>query len=424
MLNVGRFQVLAEIGHGASGRVFLGRQPDLDRAVAIKQLAPALAENQAFLGRFREEAQVMSRLAHPNCVKVYDYVETEDGAFLICEYIDGSSLRDVVNQAKRLSPEQSLGVLKGALSGLGYAHGLGLVHRDVKPENILADRAGTSKLADFGLAVFGSGVAEEGEIAGTPVYMSPEQARRDPLDHRSDIYSCGVVLFEFLSGRRPYEAPSSVALMSMHVQGPVPDPRKYNKKLSAGLAEMTMRAMAKDPAERQQSAPEFVAELEAHAADAYGEDWESRSKIKALVAGVAVGAALLAALGAGEVTADAAVQVGTASTGTAGTAGSTAAQGGAGAGGAGGAGGGAGAGGAGGSGAGAGGGGSGAGSGGAGAGGSGAMDYEVGRVAGDAVPVTGAKPPGVMAPVGSDGGGLGDSGNPIPVNKPIVPLNS
>ncbi|MFN2466044.1 MAG: protein kinase [Candidatus Dormibacteria bacterium] len=312
MLSVGRFQVLAEIGRGASGTVYLGRQPDLDRAVAIKQLAPHLAKDQRFLTRFRAEAQVMARLEHTNCVQVYDFVESNDGVFLICEFVDGASLRAVVDGSGRLAPEQSLGVLKGALSGLAYAHGLGLVHRDVKPDNLLADRAGTSKLADFGLAVFDPGHGDR-EVLGTPGFMSPEQARGGVVDSRSDVYACGVVLYELLVGRPPFRAASPLALMEIHIHRAAPDPRKANRQLPEGLARMTQRAMAKDPAARQQGAEEFLAELEAAATQAYGEDWERRAGIAVLV-GAAAGATAFAALGGAGVAVQAAGAIGSAGT--------------------------------------------------------------------------------------------------------------
>ena len=171
----GKYQFTGVIGTGATGTVHMAYHHELGRYVAIKELSPSLAQQPGFLERFRAEAQVMARLESPNCVKVYEFYETDGRAFLVEEYVEGSSLRKVVSQAGTLTAEQSLGVLKGALSGLGYAHALGLIHRDIKPENVLVDKEGVSKLADFGQAVFtGIGPGAAGGISpGTPAYMSP-----------------------------------------------------------------------------------------------------------------------------------------------------------------------------------------------------------------------------------------------------------
>ncbi|HEV3232212.1 MAG TPA: serine/threonine-protein kinase [Candidatus Dormibacteraeota bacterium] len=293
-----RFQIEGVLGQGASGTVYLALQPELGRRVALKELSPALVQDPTFLERFREEARIMARLDNPNCVRVFAFYEEPGRAVLVSEYIEGASLRRVVAQAGRLTPEQSLGVVKGALTGLGQAHALGLVHRDIKPENVLADREGVSKLADFGQAVFAAGPGAAGGIsAGTPAYMSPEAVMGGVLDFRTDIYSCGAMLFDLLTGRPPFVADNPLAQMRMHVTDPVPDPRAYNPDLPPEVSAMLGRSLAKDPGGRQQSAAELLAELEAAAVAGYGEDWEKRSSIKPLVSG------LLGLLGAGLVSA-------------------------------------------------------------------------------------------------------------------------
>jgi cell division septation protein DedD len=293
----GKYDVRGTLGSGASGTVYLGVQVDLDRPVAIKELSPALAGDPTFLERFREEARVMAQLDNPNCVKVYELIETEGRAFLVSEYVDGATLRKVVEQAGRLTPEQSLGVLKGALYGLGYAHALGLVHRDVKPDNLIADREGVSKLADFGQAVFLAGPgAAGGMAAGTPAYMSPEQVMGANVDYRTDIYSCGAMLHELLTGRPPFTADSPMAMMRMHVTDPAPDPRAYRPDLCEEMAAMVTRSLSKDPTRRQQSCAEFITELQQAAEACYGAAWEERSSIKPLVAATM---AALGVLGAG-----------------------------------------------------------------------------------------------------------------------------
>ena len=291
---IGRYLLQGKIGSGSTGTVYLAVEPDLERRVAVKQLAPQLAGDPEFLRRFRDEARTMAHLNHPNCVKVFDFFEEGGSSYLVCEYVDGASLREVLDQAKKLSPRQALGVLKGALLGLAHAHSLGLVHRDIKPENLLCDRQGTSKLADFGLTT--SSTEQEAPSQGSPLYMSPEQAKGGPVDQRSDIYSCGAVLFELLTGQPPFVADSRLAVMHMHATEPVPDPRQFNRGLPAAVAQLVIGAMAKDPGDRPQSAEEFLALLEQAAKTTYGAGWETGASIAGLTAaaisaGAAAGAA-------------------------------------------------------------------------------------------------------------------------------------
>jgi hypothetical protein len=312
---VGKYQIRGTLGAGAYGTVYLGWQEDLQRPVAIKELGSQLVADPVFLQGFREEARIMALLDHPNCVKVFDFIETGDRAFLVSEFVDGASLRAVVVDTGPLSPQQSLGVLKGSLQGLGHAHHLGLTHRDVKPENILADRDGTSKLADFGQAYFGAGPGAAGAMTGSPPYMSPEQARGGICDARSDLYSAGAILFEFLTGRPPFMADNPMAIMRAHVSDPVPDPRKINKKLPKQATKLMQRALAKDPAGRFQSADEMLAALEDTARSGYGKNWEQSAAIKGLVATTAAGAAAAAAVGGAAAAAGATGAAGTAAVG-------------------------------------------------------------------------------------------------------------
>ncbi|MFN2462404.1 MAG: serine/threonine-protein kinase [Candidatus Dormibacteria bacterium] len=291
---VGKYELRATLGSGAYGIVYLGWQEDLQRPVAVKELGPQMAGDPAFLAAFREEARIMALLDHPNCVKIFDFVELGGRAFLVSEFIDGASLRAVVEGSGQLTPQQSLGVLKGSLRGLGHAHSLGLVHRDIKPENILADREGTSKLADFGQSYFGVGPGAAGGLTGSPPYMSPEQAQGNPCDARSDLYSAGAILFEFLTGRPPFVADNPMAIMRAHINDAPPDPRKLNKKLPKKATPMMARALAKDPAARFTSAAEMLAALEDTARDGYGKNWEQSAAIKGLVAAAAAGTAVAA----------------------------------------------------------------------------------------------------------------------------------
>ena len=299
MSGSGDYEIRGTIGAGATGTVYLGWQLPLDRPVAIKQLADALAGDAAFLSRFRAEAQVMAGLNHPNCVKVYEFIEEPGRHWLVCEYVDGASIDRVAQMAGRLAPEQALGVVKGALTGLAYAHQVGLIHRDIKPANLIADRDGVSKLADFGLAVSAAATDAGGVPVGTPAYMSPEQALGHTVGVPSDVYSCGATLFELITGRTPYHADGALAMLHKQIHDAVPDPRQVEHRLPDPVGELLMRALAKDPAARQAGAPEFLAELELAAVAAYGEDWERRAGIGSLVAAAAAAAGALGAGGAG-----------------------------------------------------------------------------------------------------------------------------
>ncbi len=287
---VGSYRLVGVIGSGASGRVWLAYGHE-GVPVAIKALSPSLVESAGFLDRFRSEAQIMAEMNHPHVVRLHEYLESSEGAWVVMEYVEGSSLRAVEDHAHLLGPEQALGVLSGALSGLGYAHGLGLVHGDLKPENILVDTGGDSKLADFGQVV-SSGSAEP-TLGGTPAYMSPESARGRPLDPRSDLYSAGVVLYEALAGRPPFRATNDLALLRMQVHEE-PPPIEH---LPPSVDLLLRRSLAKDPDLRPQSADEFIAELDEAARSGYGADWVARASVTALVAATTVVVASLAGSG-------------------------------------------------------------------------------------------------------------------------------
>ena len=205
--------------------------------------------------------------------------------------MDGASLRSVIDSSGSLTPEEALGVTRGALMGLAHAHLLGLLHRDIKPENVLVDRDGTSKLADFGLAA-PAGAAGGGHAPiGSPAYMSPETVAGEDIDVRSDIYSIGALLFELLTGRPPFVADSPLAVMRMQRTEPVPDPRTFNPALGEGVARFLMQCLAKDREVRPSSTHHALSMMGAVAAEAYGEDWQKRSSLRQKVAS-AMGAGL------------------------------------------------------------------------------------------------------------------------------------
>ena len=292
------FEVLGRVAQGSTGIVWQARQVELDRLVAIKELSPALLNAPGFLQRFRAEAQMLAGLDDPHVVRIFDYVEEPGRAYLIQEWVDGAPLGTVLEQHGRLSPEQSLGVLRGGLIGLAHAHSRGLVHRDVSPANILLDRAGTSKLLDFGLAA----PTQEGltpgaaTSVGTPAFSSPEAVTGAPMTTRSDVYSAAAVLYLLLSGRLPYSG-DAAAMLAAHLNAPVPRLDEHGPE----LADLLARGMAKDPAQRPSDAAAFLAELEDAAARRYGPGWLNRASVAGLVTATtaATGTAALSAGSAG-----------------------------------------------------------------------------------------------------------------------------
>ncbi len=238
--------------------------------MAIKYLSPTLVRDPAFMWGFRTEAQMLRSLGVPQVVQVYDYVEQPgQGAAIVMELVNGVSLHEMIVRRGPTGPEAALAVLKGSLLGLAAAHTLGIVHRDYKPENVLVDTAGNSKLADFGVAVK---AGKQASAAGTPLYMAPEQWQGAPASPATDVYAATAVFFECLTGKTPFSG-KLLQLQEQHVTASVPIDR-----VDAPLQGLIARGMAKNPAGRPQSAIAFVAELEAAAGAAYGPDWEERGR--------------------------------------------------------------------------------------------------------------------------------------------------
>lgn len=278
------YEEVAPLGDGATGRVFAARRISDGKLVAIKAMAPALSEDRAFRDLFRREAELLERVRHPNIVSLIEYRDEGASIFLVMELVDGIPLTAIIEQGAAREPEAALSILKGSLLGLDAAHALDIVHRDYKPGNVLVTTEGESRLLDFGVAV-SSGDA--GWRAGTPAYMAPEQWRADEVTAATDIYAAAAVFFHCLAGHPPFTETTVAALEKEHLNEPVPF-----TEIPAPLHELVRRGMAKDPAERWQSANEFVAVLEMAAQAAYGEDWEERGR-KRLAAAVAALAALL-----------------------------------------------------------------------------------------------------------------------------------
>lgn len=277
----GPYEVVGVVAAGSTGTVYRARHAGLDRDAAIKELSVGLRRLPGFVERFRAEAETLAGLDHPNVVAVYDYVEEPERAWIAEEWVDGASLEAIITSQGRLSPEQSLGVMRGALTGLAHAHDRGLVHRDIAPGNILADLAGTSKLVDFGLA------APVGDAAaqGTPAFISPEAAHGEPVGKTGDVYSAASVLFALLSGQPPFPAADVATTLRRHIEEPPPALSDHGPD----LADLLRRSMDKDPAVRPPDAGAFLAELEEAAKNRFGAGWLPRASIAGLVAATSAG---------------------------------------------------------------------------------------------------------------------------------------
>src|SRR6266516_4597808 len=266
----GRYELDGIVGRGGMAEVFRARDIRLDRIVAVKTLRDDLARDQTFQARFRREAQSAASLNHPSIVAVYDTGEDMVGPtpvpYIVMEYVDGRTLRDLLREDRRLLPERAMEISDGVLRALDYSHRHGIVHRDIKPGNVMLTRNGEVKVMDFGIARAVSDaqstMPQTAQVIGTAQYLSPEQARGERVDSRSDLYSPGCLLYELLTGRPPFLGDSPVAIAYQHVrENPVP-PSRVDPEVPQWADAIVLRAMAKDPRDRYQSATEMRQDIQ------------------------------------------------------------------------------------------------------------------------------------------------------------------
>lgn len=255
------------LGQGGMARVYRGKQENLDRFVAIKVLPPYYAADPAFVERFKLEARAMAKLSHANIVTVHDTGEENGRLFIIMEYVGGGTLKQ--KMANSMQMREVIQVISEVAGALTYAHSMGIVHRDVKPVNVLLDASGRAVLSDFGIAKVlqtSAALTRDGAGVGTPEYMSPEQCRGGPVDARTDIYALGVMLYEMLTGHTPFEADNYTALAHAHIYEAPPPPSRLNPRISPAVQSVVMKALEKDPTNRFQKATEMASALELAAA--------------------------------------------------------------------------------------------------------------------------------------------------------------
>jgi eukaryotic-like serine/threonine-protein kinase len=266
----GRYELDGIVGRGGMAEVYRARDIRLDRIVAVKTLREDLARDQTFQARFRREAQSAASLNHPSIVAVYDTGEDNTGGshipYIVMEYVDGRTLRDLLREDRRLLPERALEITDGVLRALDYSHRNGIVHRDIKPGNVMLTRGGQVKVMDFGIARAVSDaqatMTQTAQVIGTAQYLSPEQARGERVDARSDLYSTGCLLYELLTGRPPFLGDSPVAIAYQHVrENPVP-PSRVDPEVPQWADTIVLRAMAKDPRDRYQSAGDMRQDIQ------------------------------------------------------------------------------------------------------------------------------------------------------------------
>ena len=274
---LGKYRVLEALGRGGMAQVHRGYHPQLDRYVAIKVLRADLVEQEELLERFRREAHAVSGLRHPNIVAVFDFDMQDDLYYMVMELLEGNTLRARQNEFRvkkeRMPLDEVVSILINVLNALEYAHSEGIIHRDIKPANIMLTKKDQAVLTDFGIAqILGSTqVTATGAMMGTLSYMAPEQGLEGCTDARSDIYSLGIVLYEMLTGYTPFDADTPLAILMKHLNDPLPLPSKLDPSLPPVLEQIVLKALAKNPADRYQSAAEMLNALQALEKDLSGE---------------------------------------------------------------------------------------------------------------------------------------------------------
>lgn len=259
-----RYELLKQLGGGGMAIVYMGRDTLLNRLVTVKMLRPEFTSDEDFVKRFRREAQAVASLSHPNIVSIYDVGLEENIYYLVMEYVEGDNLKNLIREQGVVPVDRAVEIARQVSEALQHAHENNIVHRDIKPQNILITKGGRAKLTDFGIAreATTATLTQTDTIVGSVHYLSPEQARGDTADARSDIYSLGIVLYEMVTGVLPFRGETPIGVALKHIQESPAQPSSLNPSVSPGLERIIIRAMAKNPADRYQSAVDMAAELD------------------------------------------------------------------------------------------------------------------------------------------------------------------
>ena len=264
-LFAGRYEIIEELGAGGMGKVYRAFDRKIEEEVALKLLKPEIAADKKTVDRFRNELKLARKIRHSNICGMFDLGEEGKTLFISMEYVRGEDLRSFIRRAKQLNVATAVAIAGQIAEGLSEAHKLGITHRDLKPGNIMIDKEGNAKIMDFGIArsLAGAGTTVEGAVIGTPEYMSPEQVEGRPADQRADIYALGVILFEMVTGRPPFDGETALAVAHKHKYEPAPDPQDLNPQLPLSLGRLILRCLEKEREKRYQTAEGFLADLQA-----------------------------------------------------------------------------------------------------------------------------------------------------------------
>ncbi|EKN64109.1 serine/threonine protein kinase with PASTA sensor(s) [Neobacillus bataviensis LMG 21833] len=260
----GRYKILEMIGGGGMANVYLAHDMILDRDVAVKMLRLDFANDEEFIRRFRREAQSATSLTHPNIVNIYDVGEENDLYYIVMEFVDGQTLKQYIQQNSPIRVEDTIRIMRQLTSAISHAHQNHIIHRDIKPHNILVDHDGKVKITDFGIAMAlsATSITQTNSVLGSVHYLSPEQARGGMANRKSDIYSLGIVMFELLTGRLPFSGESAVSIALKHLQSETPSVRRWNPNIPQSVENIVLKATAKDPFHRYNSVEEMEEDLQ------------------------------------------------------------------------------------------------------------------------------------------------------------------
>lgn len=259
----GRYEVIEELGKGGMGKVYKVFDKKIKEVVALKLIRPEISTDETTIERFNNELRLARKISHRHVCRMYDLGEEGASHFITMEYVPGEDLKRFIKRSGQLTVGKAISIAKQICEGLAEAHHIGVIHRDLKPQNIMIDAEGNTRIMDFGIARFleGEGVTTQGILIGTPDYMSPEQAEMEGVDQRSDIYALGVILFEMVTGRVPFEGKTPLSIAMKHKSEPPPDPRNLNPQVTEGLSQVILKCMEKEKRNRYQRAEELLADL-------------------------------------------------------------------------------------------------------------------------------------------------------------------